>query len=179
MTGPLFSRDVLVPGPSAATPPGGQVRPIVVAVDDSEQSMWALDWAGRLAAEFGAPLVVLHALPWAPPLPVENLGIAAELAQTRRTQAIELLKMAGEDVPFGVRVERVLREGPAAPTILAYGEEADAALIVIGTRGRGRLGRVRLGSTAEDVSRGAPCPVLAVRCPVVPVGEESERATNA
>jgi nucleotide-binding universal stress UspA family protein len=49
--------------------------------------------------------------------------------------------------------------------ILKYAETHPIDLIVIGTHGRGPLGHMVMGSTAERVVRKAPCPVLTVRHP--------------
>lgn len=68
-----------------------------------------------------------------------------------------------------VRVEYRLADGHAAKEILKVAADIDAGLIVIGTHGRSGLGRLLLGSVAENVFRGAACPVLAVKTgPVVP-----------
>ena len=55
------------------------------------------------------------------------------------------------------------RVGQEADAIDAYAREHDIDLIVIGTHGRGGVAHVLLGSVAENVVRGAPCPVLVVR----------------
>jgi len=54
-------------------------------------------------------------------------------------------------------------EGVPAEEIVKAAEEWSADLVVIGSHGRGALGRVLLGSVAESVMRHAPCPVLVVR----------------
>ncbi|MFN8515911.1 MAG: universal stress protein [Thermomicrobiales bacterium] len=60
-------------------------------------------------------------------------------------------------------METLLREGAPASDIVAAAQEWQADLIVVGTHGRGGLGRLVLGSVAESVLRDAPCPVLVVR----------------
>jgi len=57
----------------------------------------------------------------------------------------------------------LLRNGPAAATILSAASELPAQLLVVGTHGRTGLSRVALGSVAEAVVRAAPCSVLTVR----------------
>ena len=56
----------------------------------------------------------------------------------------------------------MLRTGAAAEEIVAAARLWEADLIVMGSRGRGKLAQLLLGSTAEAVIRGASCPVLAV-----------------
>ena len=54
--------------------------------------------------------------------------------------------------------------GDAGATICAVAEREEAEVIVVGSHGRGLLGRiVHLGSVSEYVLRHAPCPVLVVR----------------
>jgi nucleotide-binding universal stress UspA family protein len=52
-----------------------------------------------------------------------------------------------------------------ANAIVAYARQNDVDLIIIGTHGRGAMGRLIMGSVAERVVRTAPCPVLTVRQP--------------
>lgn len=56
-----------------------------------------------------------------------------------------------------------LRVGVPHQEIVRAAAEETAELIVMGTRGRGGLERLRLGSVADRVIRTAPCPVLTVR----------------
>jgi nucleotide-binding universal stress UspA family protein len=63
----------------------------------------------------------------------------------------------------GVRIERLLKEGDAAETILHTANQLGSDLIVMGTHGRtGEFLRL-MGSVAERVSREAPCAVLTFR----------------
>src|SRR5205814_2627344 len=69
-------------------------------------------------------------------------------------------------VPDGnVRAERRFEEGDAAGTILRVARELPADLIVMGTHGRTGLGRLLMGSVAEQVVRKASCPVMTVKTP--------------
>jgi nucleotide-binding universal stress UspA family protein len=65
-----------------------------------------------------------------------------------------------------IRVETRLEDGDPVKTILRVADEAKAGLIVIGTHGRTGLGRVLMGSVAEQVVRRATCPVLTVKNPM-------------
>jgi nucleotide-binding universal stress UspA family protein len=51
----------------------------------------------------------------------------------------------------------------AADELLRVAEESDATLVVIGIRHRNPVGKLLLGSTAQQVLLDAPCPVLAVK----------------
>jgi len=65
------------------------------------------------------------------------------------------------DVPIDTRVE----QGDPAGVILRLAAETKCDLIVLGTHGRGLIGRFLLGSVAESVVRHAICPVLTVSHP--------------
>jgi nucleotide-binding universal stress UspA family protein len=60
-------------------------------------------------------------------------------------------------------VTGLLRSGPTAPEICNVATEVGADLVIMGTHGRGALGRALLGSTANAVVRSSPVPVLTVR----------------
>jgi nucleotide-binding universal stress UspA family protein len=62
-----------------------------------------------------------------------------------------------------VPVNTILRAGPAAAEIVRAARDFGSDLIVLSTNGHTGLARVILGSTAEQVVRLAPCPVLVVR----------------
>jgi nucleotide-binding universal stress UspA family protein len=131
--------------------------------DFSERSEHAFRLACALARDYRAKLVVLHVkiLPVAayteggmlPPSPGTDEDLLAQLEQVR-TEAPNL------------NLETRLEEGAPGPTILQVAQEIRADLIVLGTHGRTGLGRLLMGSVAEQVVRKATCPVVTVRMPV-------------
>jgi nucleotide-binding universal stress UspA family protein len=62
-----------------------------------------------------------------------------------------------------VHVEHRLKEGAPATEILRTARALECDLIVMGTHGRTGVGRLLMGSVAEEVLRKAPCPVLTVK----------------
>jgi nucleotide-binding universal stress UspA family protein len=71
---------------------------------------------------------------------------------------VEKVRSAGGKV-----AEAHLRVGAAATEIVALAEDIEAGLIVMGSRGLGRIRRARMGSVSDGVVRHAHCPVLVVR----------------
>jgi nucleotide-binding universal stress UspA family protein len=65
-----------------------------------------------------------------------------------------------------VRVEHRLVQGYAAAEILRMAAELKCDLILMGTHGRTGVGRLLMGSVAEQIVRKAPCPVLTVKMPL-------------
>lgn len=134
---------------------------IVVAVDGSEPSTWAIQFAARLARATGAELTAVHVFPepyYSPEvaIPIDELEAAA------RARGEATMRDQCAHVPPEVPCERVVRQGSAADHIVEAAGERSADLIVLGTHGRGRLARFILGSTAEDVVRRAHCPVMTI-----------------
>lgn len=135
---------------------------LMVAVDETEQALWATQFAARLAGALQADVVLVHVMN------PEAAG-ASELASNEREYLAELRGRADQifaaarsHFPSNINVQRLLREGNPAKEIIASAVEWEPALMVMGTHGRGRLATFLLGSTAEEVIRCAPCPVLTV-----------------
>ena len=151
---------------------------IVVGVDFSDPSNYALEVArGMTERTSGALLHVVHVV--APPVGSVSIAGAAPNMATEFTEILdqardELARLCHDvDANLQGRVFGHVRMGTAAREITAIAEHLSGDLIVIGTHGRTGLGRVLLGSIAENVLRHAPCSVLTTRRPPVqPVLED-------
>src|SRR5690242_8829290 len=138
------------------------VHTILHPTDFSEPSNSALGLACALARDYGARLVVLHVM--APPVVTSAGGVAAPNPLGLRAAAqgeLDRLEVPGA----GLRVERRLAEGDPTAEILRAAGDTKTDLIILGTHGRTGLGRLLMGSVAEQVMRQAPCPVLTVKTP--------------
>ena len=139
-------------------------RVILHPTDFSECSEAAFPVASALARDHDARLVVLHVAPGEPD-PVETVEGAWEVPAIDRDAVEERLRRVR--VPGGgVPLEHRLGDGDVVEGILRVAEETRCDLIVMGTHGRGELGRVLMGSVAEAVVRRAPCPVLSLKSAV-------------
>lgn len=160
--------------PSGFAADGGSPRVVGVAYDGSEGSEIALREAMALAAEFGASLKLITVVP-----PLEGYWSAQALAgvsgdsvrEQRRNGFRHMLEEAAERVPDQARAATVLRDGHAA-AVIADEAEKGIHLLVMGSRNYGPIRRVMVGSTAIELMRIAPCPVL-----VLPRGAASPSAT--
>lgn len=142
---------------------------ILVPVDGSPTSQKALDEAIRLAELTGARLRLLHV--------VDELSYVNgfEPAMNYLNEIIPLMREAGEKLlaherqkalDKGVEADSVLIvEGPGriCDHVAEQARRVKADLIVVGSHGRRGIGRVLLGSDAEQIVRTAPVPVLVVR----------------
>jgi nucleotide-binding universal stress UspA family protein len=150
--------------------PPGRGRAVVVGVDGSPQAEIALRYAADLAAAHGAPLSVVTAWrhgrggphPFTPLSQLEGLEHDRQARQEARRTAAEAADLAAGLYPALV-VETHVREGRAAEALAAAAE--GAGLVVVGTRGRGGLTGLVLGSVSHAVMHTAPCPAV-----VVPAG---------
>jgi nucleotide-binding universal stress UspA family protein len=99
------------------------------------------------------------------------LAYPTELGFVEAERIADLHERADHYLSFALRrsgevsADRIIREGVADTEIIAAAKEWKADLIVLGSHNRGRFARLLLGSTAESVLRGAPCPVLVVTHP--------------
>jgi nucleotide-binding universal stress UspA family protein len=120
--------------------------------------------ACQLARDYDARLVLLHVMPpSAAPLQTEPPANPMEPAESQ-----ECLKgkFVWPQPPHPtVRVDHRVAEGDPPAEVLRLARALKCDLIVMGTHGRTGLGRLLLGSVAEEALRGAPCPVLAVKAP--------------
>jgi universal stress protein A len=132
---------------------------ILFPTDFSDRATAAFPMACAVARDQGAHLLVLHVDP--PP------AFHGEIVDRRQPDyAAELWQQLHRlQAPEGVRVDYHLTEGPPGEEILSFAREQKCDLIVLPTHIRGGLARLLMGSVAEEVLCGAPCPVLMITSP--------------
>jgi nucleotide-binding universal stress UspA family protein len=136
---------------------------ILLAVDGSEHALHAARKAAELArimkpSEFRI-VVSYDTIPLY--LGEPNMQLAID---SRKMEAEEILSRAVKevgDIPCEIRKELI--EGDAAEAIIDVAVTRGSDIIVMGSRGLGRLAGLLLGSTSQKVVAHAPCPVLIVR----------------
>lgn len=147
-------------------------RPVVVAVDGSEQSLLAAEWAACEAARRTAPLRIVSA-----PGPVPRLGrqhaspvtVANALRGIAARSLAEAIERATEVAPT-VLIDTGLLDGRPAVAVTDSG--AGAQLLVVGARGAGGFAALRLGSVSRYVATHSPCPAVVVRAETAAVHRE-------
>jgi len=139
---------------------------ILLATDGSKEAQLAATTAADLTQKTNSELHVLTVGPDYPlyELPEHPAEFEDVLRENRR-EAKEMLEQQAKQIEeAGVTInETHLREGRAAEEIVEVAEEIGAGLIVMGSRGYGRLRRALLGSVSDAVVRHAHCPVTIVR----------------
>ena len=146
---------------------------VLCAVDFSDPSLTALQYACSLAEQSGAALTILHVLEWPweePPPPVfEELppAQAAALVEFRRyleKSAMNRLKTLVPEASHSCCTPcPTLRHGKPHVEILRLAGQEQADLIVIGVHGRNVVDMTVFGSTTNQVVRHATCPVLTLK----------------
>ncbi|UZN04620.1 universal stress protein [Cellulomonas sp. S1-8] len=156
---------VVVPRTDGDRAPTGLV---VVGVDGSRHALGAVDAAGRYAA--GADAHVRVVACWQ--VPVHGRSLMAWLREFPEVPPEDLAVQAAERALEGARaliterypqveVELLVEEGPTARVLARHAEKAD--LLVVGTRGRGGLAGLVLGSVSQWLVARAACPVAVSR----------------
>jgi nucleotide-binding universal stress UspA family protein len=145
---------------------------IVVGVDGSRASHQALRWAAAEAGRRGAALDVVHA--WMTPYPLDPPDYFTDPApfQARGAEVLEraLVSLALPE-PAPTEVRPVLVQEYPSTALLQAAE--GAALLVVGSRGRGGFSGLLLGSVSQNCVQHAPCPVAVI--PPGWTGEEHGR----
>ena len=144
------------------------IRRILVPTDFSDNAKAAVDYGCELARQFNAELHLLNVVDShiaAYSVEMDMFGTANHAydiveAQKRAVRMLdELPGLAGD----GCSIVRQTELGAPCPEIARYARENDIDLIAISIHGYTGLTHFLLGSTAENIVRTAPCPVLTVR----------------
>lgn len=152
-TGDRVIRNASVPVLVVATPPAAPYRRPLVALDLADGSRAVLTAAARICDSVA--IDVLHVISD----PSRRHATDAHHKESALRDVASFV--ASVNLPVTCNVGVMFGEPRAA--ILEYARERDVDLIAVGTRGRGTVARLLLGSVAQSVVRGAACDVLVAR----------------
>jgi len=143
-------------------------RTLTVGLDGSPESLAAADWAAREAVTRDLPLHLVSASDWQMPAyaPTGALGAPTPPRDLRRAYAQRLLDEARTRIARrhpGLRIIEEEIPGLPVPALLRAAEETE--LLVLGSRGCGRVTGFLLGSVSLSVLAGSERPVVLVRAP--------------
>lgn len=141
------------------------IKKIIVPVDFSKHSEYALEAASTIAKKYGAELLVLHML---------ELSDSVSLTQTGSdnvAQAVFYLKLAekkfdaflDKDYLENVKVKPIVKHFKVFSEVNEVAKEHDVDLIVMGSHGTGGVKELFVGSNTEKVVRHSDIPVLVVK----------------
>ncbi len=147
------------------------IKKILVPIDDSKSSDHALDFALDLAGKYSAEVMVISVFE-APPLSLVARGMLFSpdstenyLHKHRDFHERILLEALNNAKKFNpkLKVSKKLLQGRPADKIVETAKEGAFDLIVIGSRGLGRIKEFFLRSVSDRVADEASCPVLIVK----------------
>lgn len=172
--------------------PDVRIKKILYATDLSETAVHAFAYAVSLANMYNAGITILHVIKEMPGEPYLSSMISTEtwkeirerhyskareaLIGKKRDHAVirdvlqdfsEQAKAEAEDRAF-VTDEIIIEKGDPARLIVQTAERGNFDLIVMGTHGHGAMADVLIGSTAKQVIRKSPLPVMVIRVPDKP-----------
>jgi nucleotide-binding universal stress UspA family protein len=134
---------------------------VLLATDGSSEAQLAATTAADLATGTSSELHVVHVGEWTPTFLAQTEQEPAELQREARHRLDEEVRRVEE--AGGTVAETHLRQGRAAEEIVELAESLGIGMIVMGSRGRGRIRRALMGSVSDSVVRHAHCPVTIVR----------------
>lgn len=143
---------------------------ILTAIDFSENSELAFDYAVTMATQFNSELTIMHVINepvdlrgfYVPHISFEQLEKEIEEGAAKMMETFCSTKLGGFS-----NYKSVIVSGIPYEEITRKAVEIDASLIILGTHGRTGLDHLLFGSTAERVVRSASCPVMTIRLPAV------------
>lgn len=137
---------------------------ILVPVDGSDNSKRALMQAAKVAGRNGAEITVVHVIDMPPTVYVESQKLLNQLLEQYRRESAKVLDEY-EDIAEkeGVEAKSVILEGAAAESIVDYADKHGIDMIVMGSRGLGKIKGAFLGSVSSKVLQHAKCSVLIVK----------------
>jgi nucleotide-binding universal stress UspA family protein len=134
---------------------------ILLATDGSREAELAATTASDLANATNSELHIVHVGELLPTLLAQTEVEPAQLEREARERLDEQVRRVEE--AGGTIKEAHLRLGRADEEIVDLAQSLDVGLIVMGSRGHGRIRRALMGSVSDSVVRHAPCPVTIVR----------------
>jgi nucleotide-binding universal stress UspA family protein len=137
--------------------------PVVAAVDGSEESMHAVEWAALEAQRHQAPLRIVTAPALLPRMRPHN-AVPRAVADALYDESARALRDAvtrAKEVSSRPLIEASMLAGP--PALAVTGSGSGALMLVVGARGAGGFAALLLGSVSRYAAMHAACPVVVVR----------------
>jgi nucleotide-binding universal stress UspA family protein len=138
------------------------LKNILFATDFEVSASRALPFAVALAKRYGAKLYAVHAIPPEAYALGSPESVDRVLAEARDFAGYTLNQLLVPLRSQGLSCNAMLGEGKVTEVIEEFVHKRAADLLVVGTSSRMGLGKMFLGSVAEELIRDSPCPVLTV-----------------
>lgn len=146
------------------------IRRIMAAVDFSEYSKEAVEYAAQLAEKFNAELVIVNVINQRDldavttvSLNVDSISVENYLEGQKMDREHRIQKLIEEAACGHLSPKMLIRVGPPVERLNKVVREEAVDLVVMGSKGRSNLAGFLFGSTAEKMFRHCPVPVLSIR----------------
>jgi nucleotide-binding universal stress UspA family protein len=145
------------------------IKKIMVAVDFSEYTPRIMDYAGRLAEDLGAELLFVNVINKRDVDMVkqvtaytDSISVKDYVDGLQKDRSERLQKLIEETGCHQTPHRFVIRTGVPFQELINTAAEEKADIVVIGTKGRGNIAGMLLGSQAEKMFRHCPVPLLSI-----------------
>jgi nucleotide-binding universal stress UspA family protein len=140
-------------------------RHVLVAFDASPEAELALAHAVAMAQVYRAKVTMVAVVPPPPMLAWQAPGGAQALHEAEQEELARALRAAAEGVPDDLSVTTRMVDGDPPRELLRVAREGDFDVIVMGSRGRGRMTAALLGSVSNRLMHDAHVPVIVIHRP--------------
>ena len=140
-------------------------RHVLVAFDGSKEAELALDHAIAMAQVYRARLALVAVVAPPPLLAWQAPGGMRGMHETEQAELEAALRRAADRVPDDMLVTTRLLDGDPARELLRAARDGDHDVLVMGSRGRGRMTAALLGSVSNRVMHDAEIPVIVIHRP--------------
>ena len=138
---------------------------ILVPVDGSDNSIRALRHALFLSSKLGSKLTVMNVLEVLPVVYVQSQIIVDSVIKSLENESKKVFeRVEAESREFGVTYESVVVRGHhVASIIIEYADQHDVDIIIIGSRGHGKIKTAIMGSVAHNIFHHTGKPMLIIK----------------
>ena len=140
-------------------------RHVLVAFDASPEAELALAHAVAMAQVYRAKVTIVAVVPPPPLLAWQAPGGMRGLHEAEQQELDKALRTAADGVPDDLSVTTQLLDGDPARELLRVARDGDFDVIVMGSRGRGRMTTALLGSVSNRLMHDADVPVIVIHRP--------------
>jgi nucleotide-binding universal stress UspA family protein len=140
-------------------------RHVLVAFDASSEAQLALAHAVAMAQVYRAKVALVAVVPPPPLLSWQAPGGMRGIHEAEQEELEKALREAADGVPDDLSVTTQLLDGDPARELLRLARDGDFDVIVMGSRGRGRVTAALLGSVSNRVMHDAGVPVIVIHRP--------------
>ena len=146
-----------------------KIKKIMVAVDFSEYSPRVVDYAGRLAEDLTAELIFVNVINQRDINMVKQVTMYTDMISVKsyvdglkQDRTEEMQKLVEEKNCTRIPHRFIIKTGIPFEELIRAAEQEKADMVVMGTKGRGNIAGILLGSQAEKIIRHCPVPLLSI-----------------